>query len=515
MDFITTLKTLANSGGLHFSLKGLEREALRFTPGGKLAQTPHPAQCGSALTHKYITTDFSEALMELVTPTFKKSADLLNFLSDVHAYVHRALPENENLWNSSMPCVLGDEADIPVAYYGTSGAADFRTVYRRGLSLRYGKKMQTIAGLHYNFSPSADFWIGLAQTRGEKNTTSFRSESYLGLIRNFHRLNWFTNYLFGASPVFDESFLSAVQSDDVEQMMSKTYNLEKAVSVRMSDAGYTTSRQGDLNISENSLPEYISGLKKAVTQKDEYWSKFGLEKDGIPHQLAESVLQAEFEYYSTIRPKASPKHNCRPLVALETGGVEYVEVRTLDLNPFEPMGVNQAQLDFMEVFMYYLLAKSSPFIESDEAHCIRENLIKVTVNGRCENLKLQCAQEGAFDLKEACTKVFRDLEVVASILDESRGGNDFFEALQEVKKRLDDPSELPSERVAQAVENTEFVDLIEQLSKEHKQYFMDLPLDASRMEAFVLESRNSEKKRQDLEANGLNYEQYLNKFMGF
>ena len=165
--------------------------------------------------------------------------------------------------------------------------------------------------------------------------------------------------------------------------------------------------------------------------------------------------------------------------------------------------------------MYYLLAKSSPFIEPDEAHCIRENLIKVTMNGRCESLKLQCAQEGAFDLKEACIKVFGDLESVAVILDESRGVTDFSEALKIVKRRLDDPNELPSERVAQAVEEMEFVDLVEKLSKEHKDYFMNLPLDASHMEAFVLESRNSEKKRQDLEENGLSYEEYLKKFMVF
>ena len=514
MDFLSTLKAVATRGGLDYSLKGLEREALRFTPGGVLAQTSHPAQCGSPLTHKYITTDFSESLMELVTPTFKGNKELMAFLADIHAYVHQVLPKNENLWNSSMPCVLESEEAIPIAYYGTSGAADFRSVYRRGLALRYGKKMQAIAGLHYNFSVSPAFWDGLALERQVENDSSFRSEAYLGLIRNFHRLNWFTNYLFGASPVFDKSFASAVESNELTEIQDNTYSIAKAVSVRMSDAGYTTSRQGDLNVSENSLTGYVSGLKDAVQKPDAQWSALGLEKDGVPHQLADTVLQAEFEYYSTIRPKASPRHNCRPLEALEKGGVEYVEVRTLDLDPFEPMGVSQVQLDFMEVFMYYLLGKESPLIEAKEAQCIRENLITVTVNGRAKDLTLKCAQMGDFDLKGACERVFDDLALVADLLDKARACTDYSNALLVVRERLSDPSRLPSEKMAQAVATKEFVEVIEDLSNQHREFFLNKELDPARMESFVLEYKNSDEKRLELEKTGLSYKQYLKKFMG-
>ena len=255
-----------------------------------------------------------------------------------------------------MPCDLSE--DIPIADYGPSGAGQFRKVYRRGLAYRYGKKMQTIAGMHYNFSPSENFWEKLSIIKGEKNNKDFRSKYYFNLLRNFRSLNWFLNYLFGSSPAFHSSFSNLVECDLKEPLNKDSDCLPNAVSVRMSDAGYTTSRQGHLNISVNNLYEYTSGLQEAVTRVDDQWSQIpGKDHDG-PTQLTPNFLQAEFEYYSTIRPKPNPNIGKRPIEALKEGGVHYVEVRTLDINPFEPIGICKPQLDFMEVFIYYLLTKS-------------------------------------------------------------------------------------------------------------------------------------------------------------
>jgi glutamate--cysteine ligase len=274
MDWLKLLNKLSETAALDSSNKGLEREALRFNKGGRLALSSHPEAYGSALAHACITTDFSEALLELVTPTFNSSDDLIHFLSNLHYFIHKNLPEGENLWSSSMPCNLID--DIPIAEYGSSAAGEFRKVYRRGLSYRYGKKMQTIAGLHYNFSPSNEFWEALAEIKNTDNDKDFRSQYYFALLRNFRSHNWFVNYLFGASPAFHESFSELVDSELKEKIGPETYCMPEAVSVRMSDAGYTTSRQGDLNISVSNIKEYTEGLQKAVSEPDEQWAKLPL-----------------------------------------------------------------------------------------------------------------------------------------------------------------------------------------------------------------------------------------------
>src|SRR5580692_55496 len=189
--FERRLAALINGGQpqiLQGGRKGVEKESLRVTPSGVLAQTMHPRLLGSALTNEHITTDYSEALIELVTPPFEASWELLQYLLDLHQFVYRHLGD-ELLWATSMPCALQGDASIPIAQYGSSNIARMKTVYRHGLGLRYGRVMQAISGVHFNYSFPKGFWEAYAAVRGShKFDTPFISKSYFELLRNYRRL---------------------------------------------------------------------------------------------------------------------------------------------------------------------------------------------------------------------------------------------------------------------------------------------------------------------------------------
>ena len=188
---------------------GLEKESLRVAVGGSIAQTPHPEGLGSALTHPSITTDYSEALLELVTPPFEHFNQTLQFLDDTHRFVYSQL-DNEILWAASMPCVIDGDAGIPIAEYGSSNRAKMKTVYRRGLGHRYGRMMQAIAGVHYNYSYPDEFWKLYQSLLGDqRDRQTFISESYIGMVRNLQRFGWLVPYLFGTSPAICASFVGA------------------------------------------------------------------------------------------------------------------------------------------------------------------------------------------------------------------------------------------------------------------------------------------------------------------
>ena len=411
-----------------------------------------------------------------------------------------------------MPCDISE--DIPIANYGSSGAGQFRKVYRRGLAFRYGKKMQAIAGLHYNFSPSESFWHELSKVTNEIDSKDFRSRNYFNLLRNFRSLNWFLNYLFGASPAFHSSFSELVESDLKENLNQDTDCLPNAVSVRMSDAGYTTSRQGNLNISVNNVEEYTEGLRKAVTKSDKQWNKLPAEDEHGPTQLTPNFLQAEFEYYSTIRPKPDPKINKRPIDALKQGGVNYIEVRTIDINPFEPLGICKHQIDFMEVFIYYLLLKDSRQENDHTRECARDNLMRVTIEGRKENLNLRCPQKDVYRLDKACRFIIKDLSEVAKILDQSRNCQDFTIAVNEIQKRLDNPSLLPSARVMKALKQSTYIDYFKGLSEHHKTKILAISPDQKLQQSFEKEAIESLQAQTEIEQNGPNYHEYLSNFLG-
>src|SRR5262245_25237542 len=388
--FEQTLAALINSGEpgiISGGRKGLEKESLRVTPDGRIAQTPHPVALGSALTNDNITTDYSEALIELVSPTFRTSWELLQYLLDLHQFVYQHLGD-ELLWATSMPALIGSDAEIPLAQYGRSNIGRMKTVYRNGLGIRYGRIMQAISGVHYNYSFPVGMWDPWAEllqsrTRGQ----DFISDRYFHLLRNYRRHGWLVLYLFGVSPVVCNSFLRG-RNVTLPRLSKDTSYEPYATSLRMSDLGYRNRNQAGLSVSVNSLDEYVRDLSRAISTRHEPYEKLGVRVNGQYRQLNSNVLQIENEYYSFIRPKRVARSGERPTKALRRAGVEYVEVRALDVSAFDPVGVNQNKMRFLEVFLALCLMKDSPPISESEQETLDANHVTVARRGREPGLTL-------------------------------------------------------------------------------------------------------------------------------
>jgi glutamate--cysteine ligase len=385
------LQALAATGDpalLHGGLRGMEKESLRVTPDGYIARTEHPRALGSALTHRYITTDYSEALLEFITPPDRSTAAALRFLEDIHQFAYEHLGD-ELLWAMSMPCLIRSEEDIPLARYGHSNVGTMKTVYRRGLGYRYGRYMQAISGLHFNFSLPDQFWPAyLRLERSRRDAATFKSESYLGLVRNVRRLDWLLLYLFGTSPAVCKCFLR----DDfrgLESLDRNTVYAPHATSLRMSDIGYKNASQAEIHISANSLEEYIRDLTHAIRTPHPAYQQIGVLIGDEYRQLNPNQLQIENEYYSTIRPKRSALSGERPTVALRRGGIEYVELRALDVSPFDPVGTGEVELKFCEAFLIYCLLLDSPPIDRAGQLDIDRNHVVVARRGREPGLTLR------------------------------------------------------------------------------------------------------------------------------
>src|SRR2546425_1247774 len=283
--------------------RGIEKESLRVRPDGALALTPHPKALGSALKHPHITTDFSEALIELITGVHTGIDACLAELKRIHQFVYRNIGD-EALWGASMPCTLPDEDAIPIARYGDSNVGRAKTVYRTGLSHRYGRRMQMIAGLHYNFSLPESAWP-LAGAGGP-------NEAYFALIRNFRRHAWLLLYLFGASPAVCASFVEG-RRHELRELSAGTLYLPHATSLRMGRLGYLSDAQDKLLVSYNNLESYTASLYDVLTRPYPPYERIGI-RDGADgyRQLATSLLQIENEFYSTIRPKRVIRPGERP-----------------------------------------------------------------------------------------------------------------------------------------------------------------------------------------------------------
>ncbi|MFM7786323.1 MAG: glutamate--cysteine ligase, partial [Gammaproteobacteria bacterium] len=339
--FATLLDGLSGSAapGLAAGIRrGIEKESLRVDAQGRLAQSPHPLSLGSPLTHPSITTDFSEALLELITAPHPDAAGVLGELSDIHRFVYRHI-DGELLWASSMPCVIGRDDEIPVARYGSSNVARMKTVYRVGLGHRYGRVMQTIAGIHYNFSLDDAFWERLRALHGaSESLQDFKTAQYFALIRNFHRFSWLLIYLFGASPALCRSFVAG-RAHGLDELAPCTLHAPWATSLRMGDLGYQSDAQQSIDVPYNGLGDYVDALIRAIREPHPAYVAIGTRRDGEWLQLSTSLLQIENEFYSTIRPKRVTRSGESPRHALAERGVEYIEVRCIDIDPFEPVGI--------------------------------------------------------------------------------------------------------------------------------------------------------------------------------
>jgi glutamate--cysteine ligase len=502
--FERRLSALVNArepGVLQSGLKGVERESLRVLPDGHIAHTPHPASLGSALTNEHITTDFSEALIELVTPAFTHSWELLQYLCDLHQFVYRHLGD-ELLWAASMPCPLKGDADVPTARYGASHVGRMKSVYREGLRNRYGALMQAIAGVHFNYSFPAHFWEVYASVREQQGVTdAFRSASYLDLVRNYRRMGWIVLYLFGASPVVGRDFVGDSLSG-LELFDDHTAYGPHATSLRMSDIGYRNRNQARVSVSVNSLDEYLRDLKRAISTTHPEYERLGVQRDGTWLQLNTNVLQIENEYYSSIRPKRVARSGESPSAALRRGGVEYIEMRALDVSAYDPVGVNQTKLRFLEAFAALCLLKSSAPIGATEQTAIDDNFLKVARRGREPGLNL--SREGRqLPLSGWAAEMLDSMTGICELLDAGDAAQPYTAALRTQQEKVADVARTPSARLLKELENSgdSFFGLGLRMSGVHRDYFLSLPApNDGRLAEFEAEARESQLAQERIEA---------------
>ena len=513
--FEKRLSRLIDSGQqglLRGGLIGLEKETLRVGKDGTIAQTPHPHALGSALTHPYITTDYSEAMTEIITPPFRDPADALQFLATTQAFIYQHLAD-ELLWATSMPCVVAGETSIPIAQYGSSNAGLMKTAYRRGLGHRYGRAMQVIAGVHYNYSLSEEFWSCYQELEGDDSPRQvFIAARYFDLIRNLLRLGWLIPYLFGASPAICKSFLSSTSSK-LEAFDPNTYYEPYATSLRMGDIGYQNNKEKAIGVKAcyDSLEDYIASLNRAISTPYKGYEKYGVFANGEYQQLNTNILQIENEYYSTVRPKQVLNGNEKPTLALQKRGVRYIELRSLDVNAFDPLGINEHQVRFLETLMLFCLLHDSPAIDPQEQAAIDMNEIQTAHQGRRPGFQLnrqgrsQALQTWALELCDV-------MQGLCQVLDEASQSQAYTTALNLQIDCIKHPELTPSARMLQEMREQQegFFDYALRMSKRHEAYFRNIKISNSYIKKYNKEAEKSHKKQAEMEAEqGPDFEHYL------
>ncbi len=484
------------------SLIGIEKESLRVTGDGDIVQAPHPLALGSALTHRYITTDFSEALLEFITPPTIDMRDAMDCLIDIHRFVYANLDDDELLWAASMPCKVAGDASVPLAEYGSSNVGTMKNVYRRGLGYRYGRLMQAIAGVHFNYSFPKELWPVFQKLRGDKNPLQrFVSDGYFALIRNFQRQGWLVPYLFGSSPVVCKSFLGK-NAGGLRDLDGGSWYQPHATTLRMSDIGYKNKSQAGLCISYDNVDAYIESLARAIETPSPEYETIGVEVDGEYRQLNTNVLQIENEYYSFIRPKRVAHSGEKPTVALAKRGVEYVEVRALDVGAFEPSGIAEDQMRFLEAFLVFcLLRESDPIGEQDRLD-IEYNQQAVATRGRQPGLALRRRGRDV-GLREWAEEICTAMQGICVLLDAGDSHGSYSQALERQREGIADPERLPSARMLaeMAASDESFFQYSMRLSREHRDFFLDTPLADAQRGQFAAEASRSLAEQRDIEAS--------------
>jgi glutamate--cysteine ligase len=463
--------------------RGIEKESLRVRPDAALATTPHPAALGSALKHPHVTTDFSESQLELITGVHTHAESCLKELLEIHQVVYRAIGD-ELLWCASMPCRLPADDAIPIGRYGSSNVGRAKTVYRTGLAHRYGRRMQTISGIHYNFS--------LPDARS--------NDAYFALIRNFRRHSWLLLYLFGASPAVCSSFVAG-RAHELEQLSGDTLYLPYATSLRMGRLGYQSDAQSSLAVSYNDLNSYAASLEEALTKPYPAYEAIGIRTGGEYRQLATSLLQIENEFYGTIRPKRVIHPGERPLRALRERGVEYVEVRLMDLDPFVPIAISASTVRFLDLYLLHCLLCDSPADTPQELTEIMSNKQCVASRGREPGLRL--ARHGQqVELVEWGREVLADCTPIAAALDRANDGTAHGEALASAVAALNDADKTPSARVLQAMQRfgNSYVGFVLAQSRAHREAILALPLSAATADRFARLAEESIQEQRRIEA---------------
>ena len=481
--------------------RGIEKEGLRVLPSGALALTPHPLALGSALTHPHITTDYSESQIELITGAHLAPQDCLDELTEVHQFVYQVLRAqgDEMLWVSSMPCGLPTDETIPLARYGSSNIGRAKSVYRMGLGHRYGRRMQTISGIHYNWSmPGVD------------------SEQYFALIRNFRRNAFVLLYLFGASPALCPCFAQG-RPHALQSLGGQALYLPHATSLRMGRLGYQSDAQATLAVSYNGLAGYANSLHEALTKPYPAYETVGVRNPGGDYnQLGTSLLQIENEFYGTIRPKRTVRTGERPLHALRERGVEYVEVRLMDLDPFVSVGITAQTMRLLDVFLLHCLLQDSPPDTPEEITELKRNQHLTAERGREPGLCLQRRGQSV-PLVDWAAQILQECTPLAAALDATHHSSDYGDALRAAQALVSAPQDTPSARVLArmaAVHGNNFTAFSTSQSAMAREALLALPWSAQQQARFDVMAQKSLAEQKAIEAaDTLPFEEWRQQYM--
>ena len=484
LNSLENLDALNVSDFIKFSQRGIEKENLRSS-NCSISLKAHPKAYGSSLTNSRITTDFSEALIELVTDPNK---DLNSCLKELEDIVYFCLKNtDEDFWPASIPMSIEDEASIPIADYGSTNSGKLKKLYRVGLSQRYGSMMQTVSGIHYNFSFDDQLFEKWAKTEGE-TLREFKDKKYLSLVRNFRRNAWLITYLFGCSPIVPKAFAKG-KEHSLKELNSKDLYLENANCLRMGELGYISKSQDNLNIAYNNLEEYLADLKKALTTDHPRYKTLGTKVNDEYIQLNTAIIQIENEYYSSIRPKRLVASGERPINALRDKGIEYVEIRALDNNIYDPFGISDETAIFLESFLFYCLLSEDQPCEQDEIKKIQSNWGNVVLSGRDEDLKLEF-KDGSLFLRDKAARIINEMSYLEARIDNLEYKTIFKKSLETQQNKVNDSNKTPSGMLLKEIisSDTTWDKYTDDIAKRHKEEILNLNREVHYLEKQASES---------------------------
>ncbi|PWX65314.1 bifunctional glutamate--cysteine ligase GshA/glutathione synthetase GshB [Clostridium perfringens] len=419
---------------------GLEKENVRVTESGNLALTPHPKAFGDREKNAYIKTDFSESQLEMVTPVCNTLEEVYSFICNLNKVVSLEIMKNgEFLWPQSNPPILPREEEIPIAKL--SNRED--ELYRENLSYKYGKKKQVISGIHYNFSFKEEFIKLLyKELKVEKDFREFKDDIYLRMARNFQKYHWLLIYLTGASPVFHESYIDEIKKDG-EILGEDSYYIKDDTSLRNSSYGYKNKK--DYYVSYNSIGEYASDIKNLVKDKE---------------------IQSIKEYYNPIRLKSLGSEDM--LESLLHKGIDYLEVRLLDLDPLSIQGVSKETLYLLHLFMIYTLLKENKEITYKDQEEFFKNHDMVALKGRNEDAVIH--ENGVpVLLKDKGREILSEMDEIVEIL--FSNNEEFKNVIKRALEKINNPHDTISEKLIKDIKEEGYINFHMRLAKEYLNNF--------------------------------------------
>ena len=415
---------------------GIEWESLRAKGDGKLSLTPHPEVFGDKLTNPLVTTDFSESQIEIITPTFDTIDDAFGVFSLISDLVNVSLPDDEYLWFQSIPCILPYWDQIPIAQYSEEGKSSQK--YREDLAKKYGVKKQMISGVHFNFSFSDSLLKKLYEfENADLSFREFKDNVYLKIARNYLRYCWLIIYLTGCSIGSHKTF----SNDCIHLMDAKdnygSYYSTRGPSFRNASCGYKNLKE--LYPSYASVDGFVEDINNFIESGD---------------------LSEAKELYTQIRLK--PKNPKDVLNSLKKDGIDYIEIRTLDINPFYKCGLVKRDMKFLHLFLIYLLIKG----ESDYVDWQREAKINEENTAECAYVEsMRLFRDGQkVTIESWANEIINEMYIMCDVL-----GIDDDHTLNLMLNRILNPDLTYGKRLLKLIRENGYINTHIALSKNNKQ----------------------------------------------